>query len=70
VLNPTPTVSLGAGMSSRLPISAASEPARAEADSLAWLSALRAPGVEREETIARLHELLVRGARHEVSHRD
>jgi hypothetical protein len=58
-------------MSSRLPTSAAaSEPARAEADSLAWLSALRAPGVEREETIARLHELLVRGARHEVSHRD
>jgi RNA polymerase sigma-70 factor, ECF subfamily len=69
VLNPTPTVSLGAGMSSRLPISAASEPARAEADSRAWLSALRAPGAEREEAIARLHELLVRAARHEVSRR-
>jgi RNA polymerase sigma-70 factor, ECF subfamily len=70
VLNPTPAVSLGAGMSSRLPISAAaSEPARAEADSRAWLSALRAPGVEREEAIARLHELLVRAARYEVLRR-
>ena len=57
-------------MSARLPISAASsEPTRAEADSHAWLRALTAPGVEREQAISRLHELLVRAARHEVSRR-
>jgi RNA polymerase sigma-70 factor, ECF subfamily len=70
VLSATPAVSLGAGMSSRLPTSAAtSEPTRAEADSHAWLQALRAPGAEREEAISRLHELLVRAARYEVSRR-
>jgi RNA polymerase sigma-70 factor (ECF subfamily) len=58
-------------MSSRLPpISAAdSEPERAQADSRAWLSALRSPGVERDEAVARLHELLLRAARFEVSRR-
>jgi RNA polymerase sigma-70 factor, ECF subfamily len=57
-------------MSSRLPISAAaSEPERAHADSRAWVSALRGPGPERDEAVARLHELLVRAARHEVSRR-
>jgi RNA polymerase sigma-70 factor, ECF subfamily len=70
VLNPSPGVSLGAGMSPRLPTSAAtSEPARAEADSRAWLDALRATGVERDEAVERLHELLLRAARHEVSRR-
>jgi RNA polymerase sigma-70 factor, ECF subfamily len=70
VLSPTPTVSLGPRMSSRLPISAAdSEPDRAQADSHAWLSALRTPGAERDEAVARLHELLVRAARFEVSRR-
>jgi RNA polymerase sigma-70 factor (ECF subfamily) len=57
-------------MSSRLPMSAAeSEPGRAEADSRAWLSALRGEGGERDEAVARLHELLLRGARFEVSRR-
>jgi len=57
-------------MSSRLPISAAeSEPDRAAADSQAWLDALRSEGAERDEAIARLHELLVRAARFEVSRR-
>ena len=66
----TTTVSLGLGMSSRLPISAAtSEPDRAQADSRAWLAALRSPGVAREEAIARLHELMLRAARFEVSRR-
>ena len=69
MLSPAPTVSLGAGMSSRLPISAAaSEPDRAEADSQA-LSALRLVGSEREEAVARLHELLLRATRFEVSRR-
>lgn len=57
-------------MSSRLPISAAeSEPDRAQADSQAWLAALRSPGAERDEAVARLHDLLLRGARFEVSRR-
>ena len=63
-------VSLATGMSSRLPMSAAdSEPERAQADSRAWLSALRSPGAERDEAVARLHELLLRAARFEVSRR-
>ena len=63
-------VSLATGMSSSLPMSAAdSEPERAQADSRAWLSALRSPGAERDEAIARLHELLLRAARFEVSRR-
>ena len=69
MLNATP-VRVGHGMSSRLPISpAASEPDRAQADSRAWLNALRARGAERDEAIGRLHELLVRAARFEVSRR-
>jgi RNA polymerase sigma-70 factor (ECF subfamily) len=57
-------------MTSRLPMSAAeSEPDRAEADSRAWLSALRAPGTERDAAVARLHQLLLRAARFEVSRR-
>ena len=70
MLSPAPNVGLGAGMSSRLTMSAAaSEPDRAEADSHAWLSALRLVGSERDEAIARLHQLLLRAARFEVSRR-
>jgi RNA polymerase sigma-70 factor, ECF subfamily len=70
VLSLPGTVSVRPGMSSRPPTSAAaSEPARAQADSRAWLSALRSPGTERDEAIARLHELLLRAARFEVSRR-
>jgi RNA polymerase sigma-70 factor, ECF subfamily len=39
------------------------------ADARAWLSALRASGIERDEAVARLHELLLRAARFEVSRR-
>jgi RNA polymerase sigma-70 factor (ECF subfamily) len=38
-------------------------------DSRAWLRGLRADGAEREESIARLHALLLRGARFEVARR-
>jgi RNA polymerase sigma-70 factor (ECF subfamily) len=56
-------------MGSRLPMSAAdSEHDDALADSSAWISALRDP-VERDRAIARLHELLLRAARFEVSRR-
>jgi RNA polymerase sigma-70 factor (ECF subfamily) len=40
-----------------------------EADARAWLGALRATGAERDEAIGRLHELLLRGARFELSRR-
>ena len=38
-------------------------------ESRAWVSALRAPGAERDQAVARLHELLLRAARFEVSRR-
>ena len=38
-------------------------------DSEEWLSSLRATGAEREEVIARLHELLLRAARFEAARR-
>ena len=47
---------------------AASEHDDALADSSAWISALQHP-VERDRAIARLHELLLRAARFEVSRR-
>jgi RNA polymerase sigma-70 factor, ECF subfamily len=50
-------------------MSAADSEHDALADSDAWLRALRQQGPERERAIARLHELLVRAARFEVSRR-
>ena len=40
-----------------------------EAEARAWLGALRATGAEREQAIRRLHELLLRAARFELSRR-
>ena len=40
-----------------------------DADSEAWLRALRAPGGERDRAVERLHALLMRAARFEVSRR-
>jgi RNA polymerase sigma-70 factor, ECF subfamily len=40
-----------------------------DAESREWLKALRAEGPEREEAVARLHDLLLRAARFEVSRR-
>jgi len=66
----TSTVSLAPAMSSRLPMSAAaSEHDDALADSSAWVSALSQPGPDRDHAVGRLHELLVRAARFEVSRR-
>jgi RNA polymerase sigma-70 factor, ECF subfamily len=39
------------------------------AQSQAWLSALRSEGAERDQAIARLHDLLLRGARFELGRR-
>jgi RNA polymerase sigma-70 factor, ECF subfamily len=39
------------------------------AESQAWVDALSSSGRERDEAVARLHELLLRGARFEVSRR-
>jgi RNA polymerase sigma-70 factor (ECF subfamily) len=38
-------------------------------DSAAWLAALRGPAAVREEAIAELHDLLLRGARYELNRR-
>src|SRR5688572_6551481 len=46
-----------------------SEPERAQADSRAWLEALRSTGAGRDAAITRLHEMLLRAARFEVSRR-
>jgi len=43
--------------------------APADAESRDWLRALRASGLERDEAVARLHELLLRAARFEVGRR-
>ena len=40
-----------------------------EAQSAAWLSALRGDGVERDRAVAELHGLLLRASRHELSRR-
>jgi RNA polymerase sigma-70 factor (ECF subfamily) len=57
-------------MSSRLPTSAAaSEHGDGLADSSAWTAALRQTGAERDRAVTRLHELLLRAARFEVSRR-
>jgi RNA polymerase sigma-70 factor, ECF subfamily len=57
-------------MSSRPATSAAAgRPDRGGADSSEWLSALRATGAERDAAVGRLHGLLVRAARFEVSRR-
>jgi RNA polymerase sigma-70 factor (ECF subfamily) len=42
---------------------------RASADSRWWLTALRGPPAVRDEALAELHALLLRGARHELNRR-
>jgi RNA polymerase sigma-70 factor (ECF subfamily) len=44
-------------------------PAPAEPDSEWWLTMLRADGTEREEAVARLHELMLKAARFELGRR-
>jgi RNA polymerase sigma-70 factor (ECF subfamily) len=39
------------------------------AQSAAWLSALRSEGAERDQAVAKLHELLLRASKHELSRR-
>jgi RNA polymerase sigma-70 factor, ECF subfamily len=66
----TAGVRLGERMSSPVSTRAAtSGPAGAQMGSRAWLSALRGTGAERDQAVARLHELLLRAARFEVSRR-
>ena len=63
-------ISLMAGMSSGPPISGtASQSEREQPDSREWLSALRGTGVGRNAAVGRLHQLLVRATRFEVSRR-
>ena len=49
--------------------SPASAPKSADAESRAWLDALRASGADRDAAVERLHALLVRAARFEVGRR-
>lgn len=57
-------------MSPRLATSATtSKPDWARAESREWLRALRATGAERDAAVGRLHDLLLRAARFEVSRR-
>jgi RNA polymerase sigma-70 factor, ECF subfamily len=49
------------------PVNGASE--QPDADSMAWLAALRADGPRREEACARLHAVLLRAARFEINRR-
>ena len=56
-------------MSTRLSSAADRDTKVIPADARAWLSALRASGIERDEAVARLHELLLRAARFEVTRR-
>ena len=60
----------GATLAVKVP-TAASKPALSHLDeeSRAWLQSLRAEGATRDDAIARLHELLLRAARFEVSRR-
>jgi RNA polymerase sigma-70 factor (ECF subfamily) len=45
------------------------EPARPDAESRAWVTALQASGSRGDDAVARLHELLLRAARFEVNRR-
>jgi RNA polymerase sigma-70 factor (ECF subfamily) len=57
-------------MSPRLATSATtSQPDSARSESREWLRALRATGAERDAAVGRLHDLLLRAARFEVSRR-
>jgi RNA polymerase sigma-70 factor (ECF subfamily) len=44
-------------------------PRRLDADSTAWLNALRSKGAARDAAVARLHDLLLRAARFEIARR-
>jgi len=61
---------LGPPMNAGLTVAGAERTAEnLDAESHAWLTALRGTGMEREEAVARLHELLVRAAGFELSRR-
>jgi RNA polymerase sigma-70 factor, ECF subfamily len=69
-VRPPGTVSLERGMGPSPPTSSLTGgPEGAQADSRAWLDALRATGPVRDQAVARLHELLLRAARFELSRR-
>jgi len=67
---PAGTAATGAAAGSAAGPAAASGSAPfPDADSRAWLDALRSTGHDRDEATIRLHELLLRAARHEVARR-
>jgi RNA polymerase sigma-70 factor (ECF subfamily) len=69
-MSPAAAVTLDPRMSPRPATSAAAtEPDPVRGDSREWLSALRATGAEHDAAVGRLHDLLVRAARFELSRR-
>ena len=63
------TVSAVARTTSRSPVSTSAPAPSLDPESREWLRCLRATGALREDAIARLHALLLRGARFEVARR-
>ena len=53
----------------RLPVTTSSAPTFEDSDSAAWLATLRSSGPAYDAAVERLHSLLLRGARFEVSRR-
>jgi len=68
-LTVTTAGSVGAVSEAPTPAQAALASPGPDAESRAWIAALQVSGRERDEAIARLHELLLRAARFEVSRR-
>jgi RNA polymerase sigma-70 factor (ECF subfamily) len=63
------TVSRAGGSRLQLPAPTSSAPLSAADESRAWIEALKSRGPAYDDAVERLHTLLVRGARHEVSRR-
>jgi RNA polymerase sigma-70 factor, ECF subfamily len=63
------TVSRAGGSRLQLPVPTSSAPLSAADESRAWVEALKSRGPAYDEAVERLHALLLRAARHEVSRR-
>ncbi len=68
-MSPVNTATVGRVRPATPPPTRAPAPPSLDPESREWMRALRASGAEREEAIARLHDLLLRAARFEVARR-
>jgi RNA polymerase sigma-70 factor, ECF subfamily len=62
-------VTLGGMAASEVGLQPTADGVRPDAESQTWITALQTPGPERDEAVARLHDLLLRAARFEVNRR-